>query len=67
MHNILKGGVQRFGASLITDEDVHVRVGPVIGKVTDTTAIILLEIDRARDIECHISLCDDVAPQGRRH
>ena len=63
--NILKGGVQRFGASLITDEDVHVRVGPVIGKVTDTTAIILLEIDRARDIECHISLCDDVAPQGR--
>jgi hypothetical protein len=63
--NILKGGVQRFGASLVTDEEVHIRVGPVIGKVTDTTAIILLEIDRARDVECHISLCDNVAPQGR--
>ena len=63
--NVLRGGVERFGASLECDEDVQVRLGPVIGKVTDTTAVILLEINRTRGVECHVSLCDNVAPQGR--
>ena len=63
--NVLRGGIERFGASLECDESVRVRVGPIIGKVTDTTAVILLEINRAREVECHVSLCDNVAPQGR--
>ena len=62
---IEKGGVYRYGATLETDEDVHVLVGPVIGKVTEDSAIVLLEIDATHEITCFVSLLDDAAPQGR--
>lgn len=59
------GGVERFGATLRTDDSVQVRLGPVVGKVTATSAIILLEIDKRADVVCNVSLVDQVAPQGR--
>jgi hypothetical protein len=62
---IERGGVYKFGATLETDEAVHIVVGPVIGKVTDEDAIILIEVDNAREVTCYISLLDDAAPQGR--
>ena len=62
---IEKGGVYKFGATLETDESVAVNVGPVVGKVTDETAIVLLEVDRVQEVTCYVCLLDDVAPQGR--
>ena len=62
---IEKGGVYRYGATLETDEDVHVQVGPIIGKVTEDSAIVLLEVDASQEITCFVSLLDDAAPQGR--
>ncbi len=57
--------VHLYGATLLTEMDVRVNVGPVIGKVTATTAIVLLEIDRNREIECFVSLQDVACPGGR--
>ena len=58
---IEKGGVYKFGATLETDESVAVNVGPVVGKVTDETAIVLLEVDRVQEVTCYVCLLDDVA------
>jgi hypothetical protein len=43
----------------------RVVVGPVIGKVTQNTCRVLLELDRTAQVTCHISLIDELCPVGR--
>jgi hypothetical protein len=44
---------------------VRVAVGPVIGRVTFESVIVLLEVTKIADITCFISIVDDVSPEGR--
>jgi len=41
---------------------VSVTLGPVIGKVTATSAIILLEVDRSAEVLCHLH----ASPSGQK-
>lgn len=38
---------------LVQNPSVGIQVGPVVGKVTDTSAIILIEVTRAAEVTCH--------------
>jgi hypothetical protein len=54
----------QFGIK-ITLGRAAVVVGPVIGKVTQNTCRVLLELDRTAQVTCHISLLDELCPVGR--
>jgi hypothetical protein len=41
---------------------VAISLGPVIGKVTATSAIILLEVDREAEVVCHLH----ASPSGQK-
>eukprot|EP00742_Colponemidia_sp_Colp-10_P001884 GILJ01002015.1.p1 GENE.GILJ01002015.1~~GILJ01002015.1.p1 ORF type:complete len:541 (-),score=74.39 GILJ01002015.1:115-1698(-) len=43
-----------FGVHLPTEKTVRVRVGPVIGQVTSTTAIIMLEVSCKAPVSVHL-------------
>eukprot|EP00941_MAST-03F_sp_MAST-3F-sp1_P003426 g3426.t1 len=49
---LLTPGQKSFNGILDFDESVHVLCGPVIGKVTQNEAVILLEVDREAWIQC---------------
>lgn len=42
------------GLDLRCDKDVRVRVGPVIGKVTSTSAVVLLEVTLTAEVVVHL-------------
>lgn len=44
-----------FREGLLADPEVSVRIGPIVGKVTATSAIILLEVDRACDVNVNVA------------
>ncbi len=44
---------------------MRVLVGPIIGKVTSQTAVVLLEVDRATEVTCFVSLVDAACPNGK--
>ena len=44
---------------------MEVVVGPVIGKVTHESAIILLEVNATTELTAHVCLVDESCPQGR--
>merc|ERR1712137_41646 len=46
--------VQVFGQNLVCHRGVSVLVGPVLGKVTATSAIVLLEVDNLADVTIHL-------------
>jgi len=49
-----KWEIKLFGKTIQCDKDVRVKVGPVIGKVTSTTAIVLLEVSLAGQVTVHL-------------
>jgi hypothetical protein len=53
------------GAEVKCKRDINVLTGPVIGRVSEDSAIILLEIDRETDITCHVCIADENCPEGR--
>ena len=53
------------GAELTFDARVHVSVGPVIGRVTDTAAVVLLEVDHPATVTCHACVVNETSPHGR--
>jgi hypothetical protein len=65
------GEVYKFGALLHCNEGVTLTVGPVIGEVTHTTIVCLLEISIAAHIgsqhavTAHVSLVDEHNPRGK--
>lgn len=54
----LMGACARFGPA-------NVLVGPVIGMVTETSARVMLEVDRDVELECHVCIMDETNPGGR--
>jgi hypothetical protein len=46
--------VEKFGEQLPARHGVRITVGPVIGKVTQTTALVLLEVDHIADVTIHL-------------
>merc|ERR1711976_19055 len=46
--------VEVFGNTLLCRRGVSVLVGPVLGKVTSTSAIVLLEVDNLADVTIHL-------------
>jgi len=46
--------VNLHGLDIRCDKDVRVRVGPVIGKVTSTSAIVLLEVTLCTEVTLHL-------------
>jgi hypothetical protein len=65
------GEVYKYGALLRCNEGVTVTVGPVIGEVTHTTMVCLLEISIAAHlgsqhaVTTHVSLVDEHNPRGK--
>ena len=53
------------GAHLRCRRETSVLTGPVIGKVTGSTAHILLEVNNTARVTCYVCLADDNCPQGR--
>ncbi len=53
------------GARLTPRPNVTVLTGPIIGKVTSTTAIVLLEVSAMTEVTMHVSLLDLDVPHGR--
>ncbi|GMH46735.1 hypothetical protein TrRE_jg7088 [Triparma retinervis] len=53
------------GARLQCRSDVSILTGPVIGKVTSTTALVLLETSKTVDVTMYVSLVDLDVPNGR--
>ena len=54
------------GVQLRCRRDVRVQLGPVIGRVTTTEAVVLLETDREADVTAHVCLVDDENVAGGR-
>jgi hypothetical protein len=44
-----------FKEGLFANNNVNIRVGPIVGKVTDTTAILLLEADRHAEVSLNFA------------
>ena len=63
--NTKLSGLYLFGATITCNRDVHVLVGPVIGKVTGSSVMVLLEVHREADVTCYVSLVDAACPNGR--
>ncbi|DAZ97257.1 TPA: hypothetical protein N0F65_009308 [Lagenidium giganteum] len=61
VHPLLPHQLSLDGAVVSTVAHVRVLVGPVVGKVTPTTARVLLEVDHEVAVTCHVSMFDGVA------
>ena len=60
------GAVVVSGATLSCDRYTRVLTGPVVGLVTADTARVLLEVDKATEVTCHVCLVDESCPGGRQ-
>ena len=63
--NVKLSGLYLYGATLTCNRDVHVLVGPVIGKVTESSVVVLLEVGAEAEVTCYVSLVDSACPGGR--
>lgn len=58
-------GVRLFGAHVRCNSVVSVLSGPLVGEVSETEAVILLEINAPSSITCYVSVRDVSTPDGR--
>lgn len=57
-----------FKDGLLTNPDVRVRVGPVIGKVTDTSAVVLLEVGNYSEVSLNfVAICGNLESSAEYH
>ncbi len=61
------GGLAAYvcGAELAFDPSVTVTVGPMVGRVTDTSAVVVVEVGRAARVTLLASVVTPEAPAGR--
>ena len=58
--------VTLFGALLRCRQDVQIVVGPVLGVIDDTSAVVLVEIDVSAVVWCNVCVSDPATcPEGR--
>ena len=62
---VRKDDVFLYGTHLACRPGVRVLCGPVVGKVTDTSAKVLLEVNASVEVTCYVAIFQDDLPTGR--
>lgn len=62
---VRKDDVFLYGTHLACRPGVRVTCGPVVGRVTETEAKVLVEINSSVEVTCYVAIFDDELPSGR--